>query len=148
MQSTSQSLDDAAGTRTESPASLPVARKVWRSHFGATASEILDLLDFTRPRSRSLLKPLLESGGVTIDLPTHSSSASQLDEPLRLMPMIGEPPPEPLALYSGDVFIAVISSQDQVDVEAILATGLDLELSLDTNHDLLALQLAQAVSED
>jgi hypothetical protein len=34
----------------------------WRERFGATATEILDLLDLTRARRRSILRTLLETG--------------------------------------------------------------------------------------
>jgi hypothetical protein len=42
----------------------------WRAEYGASASEVLDLLDFTRPRRRSLLRTLLETGNVGVALPT------------------------------------------------------------------------------
>ena len=41
----------------------------WRTRYDASAAEVLDLLDFTRVRNRSLLRTLLETGNVTVDLP-------------------------------------------------------------------------------
>ena len=41
----------------------------WRARYDASAAEVLDLLDFTRVRNRSLLRTLLETGNVTVDLP-------------------------------------------------------------------------------
>lgn len=120
----------------------------WRNAFGATSTEVLDLLEFTRPRSRSLLKELLETGEVVVSLPVDPSSAPHRDPPLRLVPVSGEPSPEPLAVYADGQFVSVIASQDQADVEAILDTGLDVELSLESGHDVLSLRLALPVVED
>ena len=41
----------------------------WRTRYDASAAEVLDLLDFTRVRNRSLLRTLLETGNVTVELP-------------------------------------------------------------------------------
>ena len=40
----------------------------WRERYVVSASEALDLLEFTRVRSRSLLKALLETGSALVDL--------------------------------------------------------------------------------
>ena len=83
----------------------------WRHNFGATSTEVLDLLEFTRPRSRSLLKTLLETGSVSVDLPVDPSNVSEQEAPLRLLPVAGEPPPEPLAVYADGEFVSVIASR-------------------------------------
>lgn len=50
----------------------PMGVAGWRDRYTATASEILDLLEFARLRRRSLLRALLETGTVDVDLPTLS----------------------------------------------------------------------------
>lgn len=42
----------------------------------------------------------------------------------------------------------MIASQDQADVDAILDTGLDVELTLQLGHDLVTLQLALSTVDD
>jgi hypothetical protein len=121
---------------------------VWRDDFSASSAEVLDLLEFTRPRSRSLLKMLLEKGSVTVDLPLHPSNVTDHEMPLRLLPVAGEPPPEPLAVYADGKFVSMIASQDQADVDAILDTGLDVELTLQLAHDLVTLRLALPTVDD
>lgn len=121
---------------------------VWRDDFSASSAEVLDLLEFTRPRSRSLLKMLLEKGSVTVDLPLRPSNVTDHEMPLRLLPVAGEPPPEPLAVYADGKFVSMIASQDQADVDAILDTGLDVELTLQLAHDLVTLRLALPTVDD
>ncbi len=60
----------------------------WRTRYNASASEVLDLLDFTRVRSRSLLKTLLETGTVTVELPAMSSNLPTWNGPLTLSPCV------------------------------------------------------------
>lgn len=100
----------------------------WRSQYDATSSELLDLLDFTRTRKRSLLKGLLESGTVTLDLNTQLES---VDSGVTLEPMRGEPAPASLCLYRGDALIAGIPPRDHSDLDAILSTGLELSLRVE-----------------
>jgi hypothetical protein len=102
----------------------------WREGYQASPSEVLDLLDFTRVRSRSLLTTLLETGAVTVDLP----AAGRIPGPGRRLSLErarNEPAPEPLGLYADDQLAAIIASEDHADAQAILDTGLDLGLDLD-----------------
>lgn len=103
----------------------------WRERYEASPSEVLDLLDFTRLRSRSLLKTLLETGTVTVSLPVIAGALPSPGQRLSLEPARGEPAPEPLAVYADDELVAIIASQDHADVRAILDTGLDLALNID-----------------
>lgn len=106
----------------------------WRERYQASPSEVLDLLDFTRVRSRSLLTTLLETGAVTVDLP----AARRVPGPGRRLSLErarNEPAPEPLVLYADDQLVAVIASEDHADVQAIMDTGLDLGLDLDDRVD-------------
>jgi hypothetical protein len=104
----------------------------WRARYNASASEVLDLLDFTRVRSRSLLKTLLEAGNATVELPVTTSSLPAWDGPLTLEPLHGEPQPAPLAVYAGDQHIVTVAAQDQADLSAILDTGLAVGLEIGT----------------
>jgi hypothetical protein len=56
----------------------------WHTRYSASASEVLDLLVFTRPRHRSLLKTLLETGYVAIELPLTIFELPVWDGPLTL----------------------------------------------------------------
>jgi hypothetical protein len=105
----------------------------WRERYAASSSEVLDLLDYTRLRSRSLLKTLLETGAVAVDLPIVAARLPQPGQRLSLEAARGEPAPEPLAVYADDELVGIIPSQDHADVLAILDTGLDtgLDIALD-----------------
>src|SRR6185437_1323481 len=96
----------------------------WRTRYNASASEVLDLLDFTRVRNRSLLKTLLETGTVTVELPVIALDLPTWEGPLILTPLRGEPEPAPLAIYASDQHIVTVASQDHADLSAILDTGL------------------------
>jgi hypothetical protein len=104
----------------------------WRARYSASASEVLDLLDFTRPRRRSLLRTLLETGNAGVDLPTTAEDLPRWTGPLIIESARGEPPPAQLVVYAGDQQVASIASQDYADISAILNTGLDIEVELDT----------------
>jgi hypothetical protein len=107
----------------------------WRARYDTSASEVLDLLDFTRLPARSLLKALLETGSVEVNLPLAASELSTWDGPLTLEPMRGEPSPAPLAVYADAQCIATIASQDHADISAILDTGLDITAEIDESPD-------------
>lgn len=102
----------------------------WRTQFTASASEVLDLIDFTRHRNRSLLRTLLEAGTVELTIPTLYYVPTP-DQHLTLGPVRGEPEPGPLALYAETTLVGAISPEDHADVRSILETGLDLTLQLD-----------------
>lgn len=105
----------------------------WRDRYDATASEILDLLGFTRLRRRSLLRTLLEDGTVSVDLP--EATITRPRRRLRLQPARNAAEPAPLAVYAGQTHLATIASQDHADVSAILDTGLAIDLAVDVNSE-------------
>ncbi|GAA3603760.1 hypothetical protein GCM10022419_105390 [Nonomuraea rosea] len=107
----------------------------WRSFYSASASEVLDLLDFTRLRRRSLLKSLLEIGTVTVALPTTLLDLPDRAGPLTLKAMPDGPRPAPLALYAGQTHLVTVAAQDQADLAAILDTGLGILIELDERSD-------------
>jgi len=102
----------------------------WRTRYDASASEVLDLLDYTRERGRSLLKTLLETGTVAVDLPILTPNLPTWTGSLTLEPLRGEPQPAPLAIYAGDQHIVTAAAQDHTDLSAILDTGLDLTVEI------------------
>jgi hypothetical protein len=122
----------------------------WRTRYNASAAEVLDLLDFTRLRRRSLLKTLLETGGVDVALPVTIFDLPNWNGPLTLEPMRGEPQPAPLAIYAKDQHIATIASQDHADLSAILDTGLDIlvDINEQTGPPILRITLAFSDATD
>lgn len=114
----------------------------WRERYQASPSEILDLLDFTRLRNRSLLTTLLETGAASVSLRSLVGSVPNPGQPLSLELARDEPPPEPLAIYAGQQLVAIIAAEDHADVQAILDTGLDLALQLDDQTEPTALKIA------
>ncbi len=111
----------------------PMGVAGWRDRYTAMASEILDLLEFARVRRRSLLRALLETGTVDVDLPTLSRAARFRQ--LTLEAERNAPEPAPLALYDGNELIATIASQDHADVHEILETGVGTRLAINATAD-------------
>jgi superfamily II DNA/RNA helicase len=111
----------------------PMGVAGWRARYTATASEILDLLEFARLRRRSLLRALLENGTVALALPEVSRGG-----PFRRLvvePQRDTPEPAPLAVYDGDERITTIAAQDHADVNQILETGLGTGLAINADAD-------------
>lgn len=109
----------------------PLGVAEWRGRYGATASDILDLLEFARLRRRSLLRALLENGTVNVQLPQVSRSGPY--RRLSLESQRNVPEPAPLVLYDGEDLLATIASQDHADVNEILETGVATALTLDAD---------------
>lgn len=103
----------------------------WRREFSASASEVADLLDFTRQRRRSLLKVLLDSGSVSFPVLLVDEPHGQ--EELHIDASGTRDSPGSLAVLQGTRRIGTVRSQDQSDVETILNTGFSIELSIDVN---------------
>ncbi len=118
----------------------PMGVAGWRDRYSATASEILDLLEFARLRRRSLVRALLEAGTVDVDLPT-LSRADRFRQ-LTLEAERDAPEPAPLALYDGNELIATIASQDHADVNEILETGVGTRLAVNPGADPPTLTIA------
>jgi hypothetical protein len=119
----------------------------WRARYGASAAEVLDLLDFTRVRNRSLLRTLLETGRVTVQLPAETDVMPQWSGPLTLEPARDEPEPAPLAVYAGDQQAATVAAQDQADISAILDTGLAIAVDLGDSGESAALTISLPLAE-
>jgi DEAD/DEAH box helicase len=122
----------------------------WRTRYDASAAEVLDLLDFTRVRNRSLLRTLLETGNVTVELPAITASLPAWTGPLTLEPARDDPQPAPLAVYAGDKQIVTVAAQDHADLSAILDTGLAIIVEIDdrAGHPTLSITLPLADATD
>ena len=124
----------------------------WRTRYDASAAEVLDLLDFTRVRNRSLLRTLLETGNVTVELPAIPAGLPAGDGPLTLEPARDEPHPAPLTVYAGDQHIVTVATQDQADLSAIQDTGLATIVEIDDQAHRpvlsITLQLADATDQN
>jgi hypothetical protein len=111
----------------------------WREVFQASTSEMLDLLDFTRSRERSLLRALVENGVVSLRLDKAATSPDATNSRLNLRVVSEVSRPSPIALFDGDVLVATVSARDHSDVQAILASGLDLTLTYVPETSLLGI---------
>lgn len=103
----------------------------WRDRFSATSSELLDLVEFTRVRRRSLLRTLLETGTTLAAVSVKSWTAYDSDQTFELRPADAETVPAPLGVYAAQELVAIVASSDHADVQSILDTGFDIELSFD-----------------
>ncbi|MBY4275116.1 DEAD/DEAH box helicase [Rhodococcus fascians] len=64
----------------------------WRIRYDATSSELTDLLEFTRLRGRSLLKKLLETNTITLELANTTRRTAMQSSELALMTRLSEIP--------------------------------------------------------
>ncbi len=119
----------------------------WRSRYDASAAEVLDLLDFTRARNRSLLRTLLETGNVAVELPALTTDLPTWAGPLTLEPARDEPHPSPLAIYDGDRLIVTVAAQDHADLSAILDTGLAIVVEIDNSTSSPALSVTLPLAD-
>ncbi len=121
----------------------------WRGRFGATPSELLDLLDFARDRRRSLLRALLAEGEVKIDLDPMRETPSRHGafEEARIAPIKDDPEPRRLGLYDldSDSLLATIPSGVHADVAAIRDTGLEVQCVLDLSGEAPRVTLAYQI---
>jgi hypothetical protein len=135
----------------------------WRHRFAATATEILDLLDLTRTRRRSILRTLLETGSAEVAVqlePVRQSGGaatetvgpepSALDQPViqtsddstersievGLAEVADEPRPAPLGLYdSVGTLRALVPAGSHADLQALVDTGLATTIRLDSSAE-------------
>ena len=120
-------MEDELDSLRESLASLGVSG--WRQEFDAATSEVLDLLDFTRQRRRSLLKNLLDRG--LINLLVQLQAVPSGSAPLHLAPIEGEAFPAPFGLYQGAQLLGTISTRDHSDIQSIVDTGFALRMEIE-----------------
>ena len=109
----------------------------WREQFDVTPREVLDLLELTRSRRQSLLRDLLEVGNAT-------AAVRRRDEgpPGSVTVVIeSDAPGAELRLIAADRdVLGVVAAASHADVEAVLASGLDVGLEVDGESLLLTAQ--------
>ena len=100
----------------------------WREQFGATPREVLDLLELTRSRRQSLLRSLLEDGVATASVQLHQDGQNLGDRVVIQSEGVGS---ELQLVTSDGGLVGVIAASSHADVEAVLASGLEVELKVD-----------------
>lgn len=102
----------------------------WRARFAASPREVLDLLEFTRARRQSLLRSLLEWGHADVDvrLIAEGRISETVPQPIALRP--AHDPPAELEVLIDDAVVGVIDASRHADVEAVMASGLDIRTTL------------------
>ncbi len=113
----------------------------WRDRFGATQLDLLDLVEYTRPRASSLLRDLLINGSASIDMPREARFAA--DHPaLTLARDTSTPSPHPLALYVSDPeheassgkltgeLVGYLPPKFYAEAELVIESGTEVTLSL------------------
>jgi hypothetical protein len=108
----------------------------WRERFEATASDILDLLEFVRARRAGLLRTLLEEGRVSVVVETtNAERVADVD----IHPAEGTAP-VPLMVSSRDRDpLGRVPTGSHAEIQAVLDTGLELRGDLDGSTLTLAL---------
>ncbi|MGE2833885.1 DEAD/DEAH box helicase [Mycobacterium sp. SMC-4] len=113
----------------------------WRDRFGATQLDLVDLVEYARPRASSLLRDLLINGSASIDMPREARFAA--DHPaLTLERDTSTPSPHPLALYvdnfegegpsassTGDL-VGYLPPKFYAEAELVIESGTEVTLAL------------------
>ena len=132
----------------------------WRLRFDATATDLLDLLEYGRKRDVRVLRTLLGEGVVTVGVETTGGTGvggvvPPVDDagpaatvggvPVLVRTLARAPAPAPLVLFPaatlGSAPIGTIPTSIHAEVQALLDTGLDINASLD--GDQLTLRLTR-----
>lgn len=113
----------------------------WRERFAATQLDLIDLIEYARPRASSLLRDLLLNGTASIEMPRVSQFGADQD----FVSIVREPtmlPPYPLALYVSDAeadgvsavptgdLIGYLPPKYHAEAELVVESGTDIRLSL------------------
>lgn len=107
----------------------------WRSKFGAVAREVLDLLQFIRARRNNVLRSLLETGNAKVTLRGEPAIIFQTPQVVRISPTTDAPAELQIVSESGFP-VAVVDVDLHADVDAVLASGLDITITMQ-GHDLI-----------
>lgn len=112
----------------------------WREQLGATPREVLDLLELTRSRRQGLLRGLLKDGSATAtvrlrdDRPiSRARVVIQSDAPGAELRLVG---------FDGDL-VGVVAASSHADVQAVLASGLEVDLAVDRETLVLTAQVGK-----
>lgn len=141
---------------------------VWRTRFGASSSELVDLIEFVRAPSASALRNLLEQGRADIQVqrvaPTQSQSLARQDATassppagteedappaliVSIRPVAGEEEPPRLGVYSASQgeMLALVPNSAYGDVRSILDVGVPTSATL--HFDILEIVLTPEIGE-
>jgi hypothetical protein len=106
----------------------------WRSTFDAVAREVLDLLQFIRARRNNVLRSLLETGRAQVTLRSELTISHQTPEIVYISTTTDAPSELQIVSESG-LAVAVVDVDLHADVDAVLASGLDIVITMQ-GHDL------------
>jgi hypothetical protein len=110
----------------------------WRVRFDANAGDVLDLLEYARTRRGGLLRALLESGEVKVEI---VGAAEGQRQGLQIVAEEGAAPPHPLVVVAANgASVGSIPTSVHAEVQAILDTGLALAGSLEDSKLRISLQ--------
>lgn len=113
----------------------------WRERFEATQLDLLDLVEYTRPRASSLLRDLLLNGAASIEMPREVRFSAE-HSLVTLARDTSGLPPYPLALYvaesdreaasqsSTGELIGYLPPKLHAEAELVLDSGTDVQISL------------------
>jgi hypothetical protein len=102
----------------------------WRDAFAASPTEILDLLEYTRARRRSLLREVLETGIATIEVRLKPNvEPDEYNESTVTLVVDGPPPNVHQVVHDGHA-VAVVSAADHFAIDDLLASGLEMSIIL------------------
>ncbi len=99
----------------------------WRTRFDPAATDLLDLLEYTRVRRGSLLPALLADGtaALSLDLPDHRTE----DQPVFIRALLEESNSRQLVIYPVEQHtepVAIVPARLLADLQAVLDTGLEI----------------------
>ncbi|WP_197498547.1 DEAD/DEAH box helicase [Mycobacterium scrofulaceum] len=113
----------------------------WRDRFAATQLDLIDLIEYARPRSSSLLRDLLLNGTASIDMPQvsqfkadhHFVSIAQEASgtpPYPLALFVAEPEADGIAIAPTGSLIGYLPPKYHAEAELVIESGTDVRLSL------------------
>jgi hypothetical protein len=100
----------------------------WRARFDATPLDLRSLLEFARPRDMRLAARLLNDE--EIEIPVRAVRAVEPDAEVILADVPGFPVPSPLGLWKHNAHVATVLPEHLAEVDAVLATGIPLRVSI------------------
>ncbi|WP_346621538.1 DEAD/DEAH box helicase [Blastococcus montanus] len=98
----------------------------WRTEFNASPREVLDLLEFTRARRRSLLRSLLETGSGSVAVRRAGDVDTRDPTEARSVILRTAARATELSVLDGETVLGVVAASDHSEAEAVLASGLDV----------------------
>jgi hypothetical protein len=109
--------------------------RTWRREFGASPSELRDLLVFVR-RAPALVCDVLDGQEVTVDI---RPGPSMMSGPADLVEDMSEPPPRPLVIRVAGQLQGTVPSDSHDELRQLLDLGLPLRMSFDAGASALTI---------